>query len=168
MKTEIRLSKALESGSKDKVNQVFESIYLNYFKLGIFIARQYLNEQESIEIVDEAFVSFFEKMIKERKCEIKNIKQYLCTSIKNASIKRVKEINSLFSFDEEINYLEEKEIIDIDNPLKDLSKLEQYIISEHVLLDKTFKEIGLELNKSTNTIKSIYRRGCLKARKQIK
>ena len=87
MKIEAELQNALRLNSKDKVNYVFEKIYNDYFKLGMFIALQYLNEHDAIEVVDDIFVSFFEKILKEKKLEILNIKQYLCTSIKNNSLR---------------------------------------------------------------------------------
>ena len=167
MKIEAELQKALRLNSKDKVNCVFEKIYSDYFKLGMFIALQYLSEHDAVEIVEDVFVSFFEKVLKEKKCEIKNIKQYLCTSIKNASLKKIKELKNILPYNDDIDYQKEEEpIYLIETLFANLNNEEQYIISEHILLDKTFNEIASELNRPLNSIKSTYRRALIKARRK--
>jgi len=167
MKNEAELQIALRNGNKDEIDSIFERIYNSYFKLGMFIARQYLDYENSLEIVDEAFVNFYKRILLEQKCEIKNIKQYLCVSIKNASIKESNRINVMVPFDENINYQKNKNVSSVEQLLQEFNEIEQYIITEHVLLDKTFNEIAIELNKPMNTIKSIYRRGCQKARRKL-
>ncbi len=167
MKIEAELQNALRLISKDKVNYVFERIYSGYFKLGMFIALQYLNEHDAVEIVEDVFVSFFEKMLKEKKCDIKNIKQYLCTSIKNASLKKIKELKNMLPYNDDIDYQKEEEpIYLIEHLFANLSNEEQCIINEHIILDKTFNEIASELNRPLNSIKSTYRRAIMKARKK--
>lgn len=167
MKIEAELQNALGLNSKDKVNYVFEKIYNDYFKLGMFIALQYLNEHDAIEIVEDTFVSFFEKILKEKKLDIINIKQYLCTSIKNASLKKIKEQRDILPYNDDIDYQKEEEpIYLIETLFAGLSNEEQYIVSEHVILEKTFNEISIELNKPLNSIKSTYRRAVIKARRK--
>lgn len=166
MKIEAELQNALRLNSKEKVNYVFEKIYNDYFKLGMFIALQYLNEHDSLEIVDDTFVSFFDKALKEKKCEIKNIKQYLCTSIKNASLKKIKEIKSTLPYNDDIDYQKEEPIYLIETLFANLSNEEQYIISEHALMDKKFKDIAIEVNKPLFTVASIYRRGIMKIKRR--
>ena len=167
MKIEAELQNALRLNSKEKVNYVFEKIYNDYFKLGMFIALQYLNEHDSLEIVDDTFVSFFEKIFNEKKCEIKNIKQYLCISIKNASLKKIKEIKSTLLYTDDIDYQkEEGPIYLIEKLFANLTNEEQYIISEHALMDKKFKDIASELNKPLFTVTSIYRRGIMKIKRR--
>ena len=167
MKIEAELQNALRLNSKNQVNYVFEKIYNDYFKLGMFIALQYLNEHDAIEVVDDIFVSFFEKNLKEKKNEILNIKQYLCTSIKNNSLKRLKEQRSMLPYNDDIDYQKEEEpIYLIETLFANLSNEEQYIVSEHIILDKTFNEIATELNRPMNSIKSIYRRAISKARRK--
>lgn len=77
MTIEAQLQIALEQNSKESVNHSFERIYGEYFKLGMFIALQYLNDYDSTDVVNDAFVNLFEKILKEKKCDIKNIKQYI-------------------------------------------------------------------------------------------
>ena len=167
MKIEAELQNALRLNSKDKVNYVFEKIYNDYFKLGMFIALQYLNEHDAIEVVHDIFVSFFEKILKEKKSEILNIKQYLCASIKNNSLKRLKEQRSILPYNDDIDYQKEEEpIYFIETLFANLSNEEQYIVSEHIILDKTFNEISIELNKPLHSIKSTYRRAVIKARRK--
>ena len=167
MKIEAELQNALRQNSKEKVNYVFEKIYSGYFKLGMFIALQYLNEHDAIEIVDDIFVSFFEKILKEKKSEILNIKQYLCASIKNSSLKKLKEQRNILPYNDDIDYQKEEEpIYLIETLFAELSNEEQYIITEHIILDKTFNEIASELNRPLNSIKSTYRRAIMKARKK--
>ena len=166
MKIEAELQKALRLNSKDKVNCVFEKIYSDYFKLGMFITLQYLNEHDAVEIVDDTFVAFFEKVLKEKKCDIKNIKQYLCTSIKNASLKKIKELKSILPYNDDIDYQKEEPIYLIETLFAGLTNEEQYIISEHVLMDKKFKDVANELNKPLFTVTSIYRRGIMKIKRR--
>lgn len=168
MKIEAELQNALKSNSKDQVDLVFETIYIDYFKLGMFIALQYLNEHDAIEIVDDVFVSFFSKLLKEKKCEIKNIKQYLCTSIKNAAIKETNERKKIIPYNDEIGYQKEDDsLFLIENMLAGLNKEEQFIITEHILLDRKFKDIANELKKPLFTVTSIYRRGIIKIKRRL-
>ena len=167
MKIEAELQNALRQNSKEKVNHAFEKIYNGYFKLGMFIALQYLNEHDAIEVVDDIFVSFFEKVLKEKKNEILNIKQYLCTSIKNSSLKKLKEQRNTLPYNDDIDYQkEEKPIYLIETLFANLSNEEQYIITERIILNKTFNEISTELHKPLNSIKSTYRRALIKARRK--
>ncbi len=167
MKIEVELRNALERNSKDDLNRVFEKIYCDFFKLGMFVALQYLNEHDAIEIVDDIFVSFFEKVIKEKKNEILNIKQYLCTSIKNASLNRLKEQRRTVPFNDDIDYQKEEMPIHlIETLFIGLNNEEQYIITEHILLDIKFKDIASELNRPLYTITSIYRRAIMKIRRR--
>ena len=166
MKIEAELQNALRLNSKDKVNCAFEKIYSDYFKLGMFIALQYLNEHDAIEIVDDTFVSFFEKILSEKRCEIKNIKQYLCTSIKNASLKKIKEQKNVLPYNDDIVYQKEEPVYLIETLFASLTNEEQYIISEHALMDKKFKDIASELNKPLFTVTSIYRRGIMKIKRR--
>ena len=168
MKVEAELQNALGLNSKEKVNNVFEKIYDNYFKLGMFIALQYLNEHDAIEIVEDTFVSFFEKILKEKKLDIINIKQYLCTSIKNASLKKIKEQRDILPYNDDIDYQKEDEpIYLIETLFAGLSNEEQYIIIEHAILDRKFKSIASELNKPLFTVASIYRRGIIKIKRRL-
>ena len=101
------------------------------------------------------------------KSEISNIKQYLCTSIKNNSLKRLKEQRNTLPYNDDIDYQKEEEpIYLIETLFAELSNEEQYIITEHIILDKTFNEIASELNRPLNSIKSTYRRAIMKARKK--
>ena len=168
MKIEAELQNALRQNSKEKVNHAFEKIYNGYFKLGMFIALQYLNEHDAIEIVDDIFVSFFEKVLKEKKSEISNIKQYLCTSIKNNSLKRLKEQRNTLPYNDDIDYQKEEEpIYLIETLFASFSNEEQYIITEHAILDRKFKDIANELNKPLFTVTSIYRRGIMKIKRRL-
>lgn len=168
VKIEAELQNALRLNSKDKVNYVFEKIYNDYFKLGMFIALQYLNEHDAIEVVDDIFVSFFEKILKEKKNEILNIKQYLCTSIKNSSLRKLKEQRSVLPYNDDIDYQKEEESIYlIETLFAILSNEEQYIIMEHAILDRKFKDIANELNKPLFTVTSIYRRGINKIKRRL-
>ena len=168
MKIEAELRNALRQNSKEKVNYVFEKIYSGYFKLGMFIALQYLNEHDAIEIVDDIFVSFFEKILKEKKSEILNIKQYLCASIKNSSLKKLKEQRNILPYNDDVDYQKEEESIYlIETLFAELSNEEQYIITEHAILDRKFKDIANELNKPLFTVTSIHRRGIMKIKRRL-
>ena len=167
MTIEEELHASLKSGSKDRINATFEKIYNSYFKLGMFVSRQYLDSQDAVEVVDEVFVSLFEKLLKEQKCDIRNIKQYICVSIKNKAIKESKRIENTTTYDENIEYESNEKIYVGNKLLEELDEIEQYIITEHIFIGKTFKEIAKDLHKPLNTVKSIYRRGCQKAKRRL-
>lgn len=168
MTIEAELQAALEQNSKESVNRSFERIYDEYFKLGMFVALQYLNEHDSTDVVNDAFVNLFEKILKEKKCDIKNIKQYICVSIKNGALKKVRETKNTIAYDDDINYSNKNDIFLIDNLFAGLNKLEQIIITEHALLERKFKDIAKDLNKPLFTVTSIYRRGIQKIKRRTK
>ena len=62
---------------------------------------------------------------------------------------------------------EEEPIYLIETLFANLSNEEQYIVSEHVLLDRKFKDLANELNKPLFTVTSIYRRGIMKIKRRI-
>ena len=168
MNIEAELQKALKHNSLEKVNNIFEKIYCGLFKLGMFVALQYLDENNAIEIVDDIFVSFFEKIINEKRCEIQNIKQYICVSIKNASLKRIKEQKKMIPYNDDIDYQKnDGPIYSFETLFAELNNEEQYIITEHVLIGRTFKDISNELCKPLFTIASIYRRGIMKIKRRV-
>ena len=173
MKYSIILNLALRNGSAEKVKEVFTSIYNDYFKIGVFLAKQYLEDDDAIDVAEDVFVSFYETVINEKKCEIKNIKQYLCTSIKNNAIKvsndkkKYAYLNEEAYQEQEIEDDHKEEIEELNQVFEELDKIEQYIIVEHAIFDKSLVGIAKEMNKSKNTIKSIYYRAIIKLRKEL-
>jgi len=167
---EKEINNALQHNNQERLNIVFEKIYEQYFKLGLFISYQYLNEFDALEVVEDVFFNFYTKIIESRSFNIKNIKQYLCTSVKNESLKIKKSQSKNTPYNDDIEYknTQKENVISEDEILIGLNELEQYIITEHALLDKTFKEISIEINQPLNTVKSTYRRACLKVKKRIK
>lgn len=114
------------------------------------------------------FVSFFEKILKEKKNEILNIKQYLCTSIKNNSLKKSKEQRNMLPYNDDIDHRKEEEpVYLIEILFAELCNEEQYIIMEHAILDRKFKDIANELNKPLFTVTSIYRHGINKIKRRL-
>ena len=169
MKVEAELQKALKLNSKDKINYVFGRIYNDHFKLGMFIALQYLNEEDAVEVVDNVFVSFFERILKEKECDVSNIRRHLCISIKDSSLKKLKDRRNAPPCKGNIGYQkEEKPTPIIGTSFAELSNEEQYIITEHALLNRKFKDISNDLNKSLFTVASMYSRGMTKIKRRFR
>ena len=168
MKYEAELQKALRIHTVEALNGVFEKIYNSYFKLGLFIASQYLQHEDALDVVENVFTKFYIQIIEENKCDIRDIKRYLCSTVKNESVRELYQNKNKSSFDDDKHYLKDNNMFaDYELLVKELTKEEQFIITEHVLLDRTFKDIALEMNKPINTVKSLYRRGCQKARRRL-
>ena len=77
-------------------------------------------------------------------------------------------LKKVMSYNDEIGYQKEDDsLFLIENLLAGLNKEEQFIITEHILLDKKFKDIASKLNKPLFTVTSIYRRGINKIKRKL-
>ena len=74
----------------------------------------------------------------------------------------------MLPYNDDIDYQKEEEpIYLIETLFAELSNEEQYIITEHAILDRKFKDIANELNKPLFTVTSIYRRGIMKIKRKL-
>lgn len=166
MSLEFKLSNALKSENKDKIESVFRQIYDSYFKLVYFCVSNYIKNKEDIEdIVADVFLSFFNHL---DSININgSIKYYLTTTAKNKSINFIKKKKEV-CLDEKTKssqIIETKPnllLLEIENQLDDQEK---FIVVNHVLYDYTLNEIANELNMNINTIKSKYKRTIEKLKK---
>jgi len=169
---ENKLSKAIKQKNPDKIEQVFEEIYYEYGKLVGFIISKYVSKKEDIEeLVDDVFISFSKIMLKN---EINNIKYYLVTQAKNASINFLnKKDNKIEIIYDEIylssNTYEQSKYYEIVYEMKQvLTELEVNIILLHTIYNYSFDDISNKLNKPLSSIASIYRRAITKFNKRSK
>ncbi len=92
----------------------------------------------------------------------------MCATIKNESIRLANNNKRKIEYNDEIGYINTKFSFDDENIILNcLDEMERRIIIDHVLLDKTFKEISKEINKPLNTVKSIYRRAIIRLEKKL-
>lgn len=167
------IANIIRKGDKDKINQTFENIYNDYFRLLYFVGYSYLNNEQIVsDIVEDTFALFFNKCLDVKFIKkIKNVKSYLSSSVKYEAIreKKILELND-FSVNVETDISSEtndsKEIY-LSNFLKILSKEEIEIIVNHIFVDRSFKDIAFEMKVSINTVKSKYRRAIIKIREEL-
>lgn len=170
----MEITKKLKKSNKEDTLLLFEDIYNKYYKLLYFVAFSYLKEEQKTEdVVQDVFLTFFEKCINEElESQVKNIKSYLCSCVKNAALKEMKRQNKISNVEdiELFADLNKKDVIEINlrKILKDLDKETIGIINDHIFLNLSFKEIAKQSNSSINTIKSKYRRAIQKIRRKTK
>ena len=172
MSMEQKLRMALKFADEQMIHKTFNEIYTNYGKLVYFTISKYIKNSNDIEdLTQEVFLNFFNGL---NKTEIKNIKYYLVTSAKNISFNFLRNKKIEFELDERILFdaLCDKEegdpcIVDIIKDLKlFLNKEDVYILLEHVLYNRSFKEISKECGKHISTIMAKYYRSIKKIRKK--
>ena len=171
MSMEQKLRLALGFADEQIIHETFNEIYISYGKLVFFTISKYIENRNDVEyLTQEVFLNFFNVL---NKTEIKNIKYYLVTSAKNTAINFLRNKKIEFELDERILFetLCDKEewdsCIDIIKDLKSfLNKEEVYIILQHALYDKSFKEISNECGKHISTVMAKYYRSINKIRKR--
>ena len=172
MSMEQKLRLALKFADEQMIHETFNEIYITYGKLVYFTISKYIENSNDIEdLTQEVFLNFFNRL---NNTEIKNIKYYLVTSAKNTAINFLRNKKIEFELDERILFetLCEKDegnsCIEIIKDLKlFLNNEEVYIILQHTLYDKSFKEISNECGKHISTIMTKYYRSISKIRKRV-
>ena len=174
MSFETRLSKALKSKDKHKIDSVFEEIYLEYGKIVCFKIMNYIKNQDvANDLMQDVFVSFFNNL---NKIKFDSIKYYLLTSAKNKALDYLKNKNNNIIIDEKYVY-DNEELIDYDNTMykdviskmkKILSDFEIEIVLKHNLDNLSFKELSKIYDKSVNTILTTYYRAIKKVKDAYK
>lgn len=168
---EQKLKLALKFADEQKIHEVFNQIYVKYGKLVYFMISKYVDNPQDIEdLTQEVFLKFFNGL---HKTEINNIKYYLVTSAKNIAINFLRSKQVTCELDERILFdnLCEKEdgndCIDIIKDLRSFLKDEEvYIVLQHVINCRSFKDISNECGKHINTIMAKYYRAITKIRKR--
>lgn len=171
MSIEEKLRLALNFADEKKTHEVFNEIYITYGKLVYFTISKYINHHEDIEdLTQEVFLKFFNNLDKNN---IRNIKYYLVTAAKNNALNFLRDqkleieldekelVEELLVKDESTSY--EEIIEELEEILNDE---ESYIVLQHVVNDRSFKNIAAEYGKNINTIMAKYYRAIKKIQKR--
>lgn len=143
-----KILRTLKRGWKDEITHLFQQVYDKYYKLVFFVAFSYLKEEQSSEdIVQDVFITFFEKCTDTKRIsQISNTKAYLCSCAKNAAIKEAKARKKYKEIDNpDLLFSTEKESLlepILHLALKDIDEGSLSIINDHIFLDLSFKEIA--------------------------
>lgn len=153
----------IKKASITERNELFEKIYIEYYKLVCFIISKYINNKLDIEeIANDSFLKLFQNINSVKT----SIKYYLTVTAKNLALNHLKKKKIAISFDDDlINSLEDNRYNSNDN-YNDiikylesfLSKNEIIILSNHIMYDITFKELSKKLKISENSIKTTFYR----------
>lgn len=173
MSWEKKLAQALKRGDGDEVWKVCSEIFDEYHRLVFAVSYQILGDREDAEDASqEAFVSFFSKLDSQK--EFSSIKYYLLSSARFISyrIKREKETREEEFPEERLGFSEDiTKRLDESQAMQalqaSLTEEEFALVLEHVLEEKTFREIAEERGVSENSISSKYKRTLDKARKAL-
>lgn len=167
MKDEEKLSLAIKSKNKNKIEKVFKDIYCQYYGLLSFIASKYLKSNEDVEeIVNDAFINFFNNL---KNITFSSIKYYLTTT-KNLAINKAKIIKDVVAFDDSINensyyVTTNKFIIDLKNFL---SEDEFLLLNDYLINDFTSEELALKYKTSSSNIRMKTKRIIKRIQKEFK
>ena len=158
---EKELKRVLKTKNIEKINQIFEKIYLNYKGLVCFVIAKYVNEREDVmDLAQEVFLSFFNNADRVSS----SIKYYLTTTAKNKALNFLNKEKKISIIDEgKIDLLDDKNIYDeylykdIIKLLKEnLKEIEFKVLILHLFDEYTFREIAVRLKMKESSVKSIY------------
>ncbi|MCR5693214.1 MAG: sigma-70 family RNA polymerase sigma factor [Bacilli bacterium] len=163
--------KAVTKRDGAKIRAVAEAIYNAYYRLLFKVSYAILlNQQDAEDITEESFVSFFSRM--DETNDVSNIKYYLLNTAKYLSYRHKSHEETFVEFDEEkADALFEMpvELLLISPTIKNtkglLCELEATVLIQHLEYGFSFREIGESMNKTVNSISSIYRSAIGKLKK---
>lgn len=173
MNYEKEFTKAIKRNNIEKIEELFENLYLEYGKLIGFVISKYVSKKEDIEeLVNDVFLQFSKVLFS---IKLDNIKYYLVTAAKNTSINFVKRKDNKLN----VEYNEEY-VVSIKDNITDNTKyyelihdMEKYltmfeinIIILHSVYDYSFKELGIKYQKPASSINSTYHRAIDKYNKR--
>ena len=168
---EKKLNKILKSNDENKIHEIFEEIYNEYNKLIFVTINNYIkNIQDSEELVQDTFVSFFNSLHKK---EIINIKYYLLVIAKNKALDFIKLNKRNLQIYEDVIYdsLDDTDtsfFIDVFYDLKKyLNDFEIELIINHIVYNFSFKELSIKYNQKINTLITTYNRAIKKYKKGV-
>lgn len=167
---EDKVIKALRSKNRKVVEDAFEEVYYQYYKLLYYIAIKILNDSEKAsDIVNDVFLAFFNNI---KKIDLyKNIKYYLVTATKNSCLNELKKQKLKVEYDDEIinQVIDHKESKVWEEYIEEFKKFlsieEVEIIVDHLVFEYTFKEIAAIRGVSLFAISSKYKRAIDKLKK---
>lgn len=173
MNYEKEFTKAIKRNDIEKIEELFEGLYYEYGKLIGFVISKYVSKKEDIEeLVNDVFLQFSRVLFD---IKLNNIKYYLVTTAKNASINFLKRKDQKLNVEYSDEYISSVKENNVDNNKyyelvfdmeKYLSVLEINIIILHSVYGYSFKEIGIKYQKPTSSISSIYQRAIDKYNKR--
>lgn len=154
--------------TRSEKEAILEDVYNKYKDLIFYIIyHSVINYEDAKELVNDVFLAFFNHLD-----EIdlnKNIKYYLVTSAKNASLNHLKKKKENIIYDQELIYKSQdnnKSWNDIVEYFKEiLSEDELNICVMKLIYNYKFIDIAKEENISINTITSKYYRALEKIKK---
>ncbi len=173
MSDEKKLLFALQSGKKERIERVFEEIYIQYKPYVAAIVSTYVADPSAVDDqVSECFLDFFNHA-----GDITTtIKGYLMASAKNHAINYAKRASRIIYTDEvrgetpfEREAIEDrlfaKEVI--KDLYRKLSQEDADILMYHLFWGHTFPQISLMLGQNERTVKTKYYRALKKYQKEV-
>ncbi len=167
---EEKIIKALRSGKRKIVEEAFEEVYYQYYKLLYYIAVKMIEDSEKAnDIVNDVFLAFFNNI---QKIDLyKNIKYYLVASTKNSCLNEMKKQKLKIELNEEIvnQTIVEKESKFWEDYIEEfknfLSMEEIEIIIDHLIFEYTFKDIARNRGTTLFSVSGKYKRALDKLKK---
>lgn len=168
------LRKAIARGDEEKIRLIYAEIFEKYRRLVYAVCFDILGNKEDAEDVSyEAFLSLYEKLGPD--FEFSSIKYYLLNTSRYLSYSKKREGEKLAPDfkDDSIGYSEDF-IANLDKEeslriMKEaLSDEELVIVIEHILEERTFKEMGERRGVSENSISGKYKRALDKIKERRK
>ncbi|WP_025004537.1 sigma-70 family RNA polymerase sigma factor [Porphyromonas macacae] len=165
-----------QTAPKEAFRLLFDTYHL---KLCLFVVRFTDSFEMAEDIVQDFFVYFWEK--KSYRQIKHNLRRYLYTSVRNASIAALQKHNLLSMetlsgidmqhFMEDIEKGEEEEQKEehfrlLPGKLEKLTPQERLVVTAVILENKKYKEAAGELNISINTLKTLLSRALKRLRKE--
>lgn len=173
MNYEKEFTKAIKRNDVEKIEELFEKLYLDYGKLIGFVITKYVSRKEDVEeLVNDVFLQFSKVLFN---LKLENIKYYLVTCAKNAAINFLnrKDNKLLVEYNEEYVINTNESISDNTKYYELLHDMEKYlslfeinIIILHSVYEYSFKELGVKYQKPASSINSIYHRAIDKYNKR--
>ncbi len=167
------LKKALSSNDQQLIEDIYESIYMDYYKLIYYIIIKIVKDQESCkELVNDVFLKAFNNIDKlDLESPSSSIKSWLVRIAKNESLNYLtKEARNRTSLDNET--IEKKVENSNDNFLNLIAEFKEFLTDEEldilmfrIYYDLTLKEIAEYYNTTTSIIYTKYQKA-LKILKQ--
>ena len=154
--TDKELIRKVHAGNKDALNAIIDKYYDDIYRFCFYLT---LNELDSYDISQEVFLRFIKYI---DTYTYKNLKGYLLIIARNLcrDYFRIKELEDTVEISEDAIYTD-KEMINIE------FKLYINAILNRIQGDLRFKDIAKMLGCNLSTVKSRYRSGIEKMRKEM-
>ena len=173
MKLETKLNFAKKLKSKSLLENIFEEIYYEYFKLIAFVISKYIHNKEDVEeLTNDVFLKFSKVFINK---DIENIQSYLVQIAKNTSIDFIRTSSKLdVVYDDE--YIENSGNNNLSNTLyyELILEMKEYLTDKEINLiilksvyGYTFEDIARKYNEKASSLSSIYNRAIKKFKKGV-